>query len=340
LRTLFLIGAGCSRNYPEADHGIVGLESPLNRDFFDKAKLVIDHDRLDATRLRSLFRDLHQLYGLHLRNPDLGASSLDNLEAVMTHLNMKRQLFDSRRYHPEPTSEEVLKELIAYVIIRAQSGPVSTTHRALARKFAPGDTIVDFNYDLLLENAMAAEGRFDEAGYCLPFYQVVTPDGVRAMEHDQAKMQVLKLHGSLNWGRCIECTSLILITNPLRLLRLFPSREPSLECPRCNRKGSLELMIVPPLQTKEYADNPFRFLWLYSERKTIGTDRIVSIGYSFSDNDRAAEALLRTSVGSQTRISLDVVTTPDSRTQLERRYHKVFPNAEISWFDSLVDYVR
>lgn len=340
MRTLFLIGAGCSKNYSEATHGIDGLESPLNRDFFEKAKLVIGHDRLDARKLRPLFQDLHQLYGLQTRDPDLDASSLDNLEAVMTHLNIKRQLFDSRRYNPEAIPEEVLKELIAYVIIRAQSGPVSSVHRALATKFGPSDTIVDFNYDLLLENAMETEERFDEGGYCLPFYQVVTPAGVRAMEHDQAKMEVLKVHGSLNWARCIECSSLILVTNPLWLLRLFPSGNPSLECPRCNRRSSLELMIVPPLQTKEYADNPFRFLWLYSARRIKGITKIVSIGYSFSDNDRAAEALLRASVGSQARISLEVVNSPTSRTQLEGRYQKVFPNAEIKWFDSLADYVR
>lgn len=304
------------------------------------AKLVIENDRLGEGVLRPLFQDLHHLYGLQRRGPDLAASSLDNLEEVMTHLNMKRQLFDSRRFNPEAISEEVLKQLIAYVITRSQNGPISSIHRQLVAKFAADDVIVTFNYDLLLEKAMEAERRFDEGGYCLPFYQVLTSTGFRDMQHDVSRLQVLKLHGSLNWARCIECSSLLLVADPSRLLRLFPGGDSRLECPRCSRKSSLELTIVPPLQSKEYADNPFRFLWLYSARKIKGISRIVSIGFSFSENDRAAETLLRGSIGSQSRIRIDLVNSPSSRTVLEARYRRVFPNSDVRWFDSMADYVN
>lgn len=63
---LYILGAGCSRNYSQGETEINGLKSPLDDDFFKMAKKVIFNkqmDRLFWLRLENFLQDLTRLYG-------------------------------------------------------------------------------------------------------------------------------------------------------------------------------------------------------------------------------------------------------------------------------------
>jgi hypothetical protein len=138
-KTLYIFGAGSSRNYNNATHSIPGLEPPMNSDFFKMLRLVILNDVLqEKTRIVSTFlRKLGEAYSLKADNAldFLGRDVFSNLEAVMTHLYIKREIFESRipPKPNEPAMEDTLKELIVYCIQKSLQGPLSESHRKLIR---------------------------------------------------------------------------------------------------------------------------------------------------------------------------------------------------------------
>ena len=69
------------------------------------------------------------------------------------------------------------------------------THDRLVRSFLhPGDAIISFNYDLLVDASLGSSGQWNETtGY--GFYDPSTP------QREESTILLLKPHGSLNWYR-------------------------------------------------------------------------------------------------------------------------------------------
>lgn len=228
---LYLIGAGCSRNYAEGTMRIPELVSPLDKDFFVMAKKVILHREMDPTLtmiLDSLIFELSRLYGYlpretnvnyptPLNEKDLGV--LDDprlgLESVMTAISLETELFMKPPCffgHREPnvfpsTQLAPLIELIAVTISEALSGPPCSKHRKLAESLVAGDVVISYNYDMLMDNALRICGKLSDSGYLLPFQKVSSGRIWERPDEKASEITLLKLHGSLNWMRCTSCDS-------------------------------------------------------------------------------------------------------------------------------------
>ena len=77
-------------------------------------------------------------------------------------------------------------------------------HRRLANWLAPGDVVISFNYDLLIDRALRETGRWlPEDGYRLSFHKIGSRKGKdmewRDPSDSRSDVSLLKLHGSLNW---------------------------------------------------------------------------------------------------------------------------------------------
>ena len=96
---LYILGAGCSRNFAEARHGIRGLRSPTDRDFFKMARLVVEHtgmrsDPVFMDAIDLLVKTVARYYGGHNDLRVLSIREL-SLEDVMTLLDVDFRLFSS-----------------------------------------------------------------------------------------------------------------------------------------------------------------------------------------------------------------------------------------------------
>jgi DNA-directed RNA polymerase subunit RPC12/RpoP len=307
------------------------------------AKLVLLEDGLAKLgACRAMLKIVCSMYGLEYNS---GLGFLDDealdLETVMTYLNLRRQLFESR-VQEGVTAEDILKELAAYVILRALQGPECNLHRRLARRMNPNDVILSFNYDTVFDAALRREKKIDDGSYCVPFYGVMRDVGSEKITNVAGTTELIKLHGSLNWAKCVECSALNLVESPLSIIHLEKGG-PDLKCPRCGGgKSSQKVVIIPPLQSKEYSDDPFRFLWMHAAKKLQGITRIVAIGYRFSGNDRATEILLRYGIGPNTKVQVQFInkSTTEPRSDFEQRFSRIFPNAkQPEWSDSLSEYL-
>lgn len=93
--------------------------------------------------------------------------------------------------------------VFANVINEAQNGPPVTAYHELLKFCGPNDTFVTFNWDTLLDRALADTGCWSpNDGYGFTFGSIL--DGSWKSEMDSSlvhktSLKLLKLHGSTNW---------------------------------------------------------------------------------------------------------------------------------------------
>jgi hypothetical protein len=321
---LYIVGAGSSRNYSQSTHRIAGLESPLDGDFFRMARLVIENtgmknDQLFMEEVENLIKALAPKYG----NPKTDLSFFDDpqlrLEQTMTLLDNDFKLFSQgtppRFRLNESYETRILKELLTRTLDYALMGPLCNKHLALAQEMGPGDVVLSFNYDILLDNALYHEGRMTDFSYRMNFFKTNEDGNWNAPDEQESKVILFKLHGSLNWVRCGLCGVLLLYRYKKQAL----SGAIPFQCPRCSSEDLYgERMMIPPVQSKDYRDRDMAFLWLEADRIMRDFSRIICIGYSFSPLDSDMTSLLRRFRARRTTIpEVDFVSPdPEARKRL------------------------
>lgn len=171
-------------------------------------------------------------------------------------------------------------------------------------------TIVTFNQDLVIENALETMSR--TRAYAEVPWDIETCYGMRFKEFlysaqssffrsaPTASLQVLKLHGSLNWfylARSAEDAKNS-IRRPGKELYCLTNRRiyEGLTYRPGQRASHLLPLIVPPIYEKSsnYKESLGR-LWRLARSAIQSADRLIIFGYSFPENDFAARSLLRSS---------------------------------------------
>jgi len=189
MSSLFIIGAGFSKP--------AGL--PLGTELFSRV--------VDLAKKRwvydSLKRDIDKYieYVQTARVQSIGEDDI-NLEEFVTYLDIehKLELNGSDRWSDEGNVNQLLvRNLIGLAIYLAQN---SMSHddldlyREFARRLQPGDCVLTFNYDTILETV------FDELdiNYRLyPFRYKVSERGSLYVDQDDTDVILLKMHGSIDW---------------------------------------------------------------------------------------------------------------------------------------------
>lgn len=177
------------------------------------------------------------------------------------------------------------------------------SHRAIATY-----TFATLNYDTLLDHALkkvsSVVGHDDYIGFnyamgtmsrCLSFGE---PDSdYEEMElwhgyNSRSPVALLKLHGSINWGRCCRCGQMV---GPYR--RAWMSREgfrSEVKCPGC--KVELDTVIIPPSWVKDYYSHPLSNVWAEARERLIRTELVIFIGCSLAEADQKFRYLLKTAL--------------------------------------------
>jgi hypothetical protein len=346
---LYIIGAGCSRNYDQGISPVRGLKPPLNKDFFKMARKVIDHYGLfnmysPIMGLDHLIEDITELYG-YKRGQSTKVLDDDrlSLENVMNFYYLQRQILEQDvLLNSYPGDRiEALDDLLAYTIAESLSGPICSKHRFLANKMQEGDIVWNFNYDLLMDNALFAQGKLTDGGYVIRFDYTLVGNRWTRPKDVPSGVTMLKLHGSLNWLRCTSCGRFLLVRYAKSLPTLWKrirdlrawGQDPHIICPKCcsiARLSTLERIIVPPSLAKSYGDVEMRYLWRYAVLVS-GISDLVVIGFRFAEQDIAVDMLLRNIVqqgGIKKNVPIHIVNTHPDEVKL--RFKSVFPKSYIT----------
>lgn len=185
-------------------------------------------------------------------------------------------------------------------------------HAAIASGLDPSDAVISFNYDLIMDKALADTDRWNEwAGYAPMTFDKIHDVGVPHTNLPsrlpcRSNLTYLKLHGSINWFQStgLRCTlesegRSRIEQDPnhpqRRVISLFSSQAANRDR-ELSAEGLFEgqwcgQLLVPPTMHKDY--QAFRHLWGKAEEALAGAKELVIIGFSFAATDVQAEWLLR-----------------------------------------------
>jgi hypothetical protein len=218
--------------------------------------------------------------------------------------------------------------------------------------------ILTFNHDLVIENEIFKRARL-RARWCvdngygsLGVAMTKLRSGVAGADFprhsddcDHSRpINVLKLHGSLNWvvrmrGKQPSANQLTGRAAPSEVL-LSRRREIIARLRYSTpRKGPGRTswytwpVIIPPIYAKQALIQTLQPVWDEARDALRECDRLIIFGYSLPPTDIEAEKLFQRSLNVNTRISrIEIVNPgPDSPS----RYARLLPTTPLSWYPSL-----
>ena len=292
---VFVLGAGASADSgaPTSNNFMDRAESFLgdtslgghDRDAFElvfkarnKLKDVLSKATLDLDNLEVLF-NAFEMAALFNRLGDLATDDVRSLPGAMRRV-IARTIERSQIFPLESAGYRV----------RTPAAPLSYSRfAALVEQFSSNKpssvSVLTFNYDLALDLALSSDGARG-----IPFDYALE-------EASSGKLELLKLHGSLNWHRC-KCEENIGVC---QFEELFEGQlyrpigaedqcfiECSLQQPvrqHCAKQYDLEPFIIPPTWNKGHHHSQLSNVWRRAARHFSEAEYIFIVGYSYPLSD-------------------------------------------------------
>jgi hypothetical protein len=262
-----------------------------------------------------------------------------NLEHVLTLLEIDIAVSGEPKLH---MARKYILRLLRSTLMRLHKNkpPSAGEYRRLVARLSPNDTIVSFNWDVLLDEAFGRTprlqaldqelrdppfadppNRYDEFILSLTGWGERTIHGIgvpRPIDKLQDRGYYIKAHGSIDWYYC---------TNPScrSFERIFPllgsPRRPI--CSGCRERT--EVLMIPPTLNKRLRDVPLtRRLWTLAASEFERATEIVAWGYSLPPTDFFSEWLLRHVKSSRCKrlvlINPDVIGNGELNTEFVQRF--------------------
>jgi hypothetical protein len=293
--TTYVLGAGASRDagYP--------LAKTMGSELFQWMKNSSHDPDSYAARYPGTARYLEEKFG-HVDN--IENLITDILKVISEYENGTRE---QRAIRTVLANEYgVLKNAVRAWFAELQQGIATTsfTYQSFARNIvAPGDCIVTFNYDVLLDRELALADKF-EVGDGYGFSIEGLPQG--------SVTKILKLHGSTSWlallfeGMTSGFSSFqpgstlgsrpVIAKNELSFLGYSDAIDP-----RFAKGGAAMPVMIFPARSKDFyfaANTGIEYaefwdgLWHQAGLSLQSADRIVICGYSLNSVDERARKLL------------------------------------------------
>jgi hypothetical protein len=328
-KTVFILGAGTS----------VHCHVPVMKDFLDEAYRLRRHTQVDLDReaFDLVFEAITVLNAVYAKS----SLELRNVESVFAAFEMAAlfgrlgELGADRIRGLVPALKKVIIETIeatqlfrvAPQVFQESTGMVLKKHIAPSAEYeAFADLIKDlavaghdvavltFNYDVGVDFALQQQP--------LSYASALEEDP------ENVRVELLKLHGSLNWAQCPQCKKVSI--KPLRTVppvaemgeysaSLRPSRGiREIHCPGNERE---EPFIVPPTWSKSEHYSAISPVWRRAAQRLGEAENIFIIGYSLPDTDHFFRYLYALGTMGPSRVERLYVFNPDRTT--DQRYQQL-----------------
>ena len=211
---------------------------------------------------------------------------------------LRRALQSLMMYELTPTVEEIYRNALQCLAAEC----VFTTHtsteseawrpyRTWARGMREGDTIVTFNYDMVLER-LGEDDRVLKFGAASVLGPTTREQDVA--ELDEARVvKILKLHGSVSWFKMGTSTMTALLDS---------------EAAKQLGEGSVPVIVGPGPEKVRHQEGELKILWKLAEAALKAADVIVFLGYRFPPSDSQSRTSLLGAIGANTRQRLKIHT--------------------------------
>ena len=333
-KLVFVLGAGCS----------AAAGAPTMLRFLDRAEFLGRSGQLigdDPTAFELVFKAYDCLQSIYSKSSEIDLLNIESLFAAFEMADTIGELRGLTGPHKVSQLIPALTRVIVRTIERSVAIPGNGMESPIPYgqfcswiKSRPNEiSIVTFNYDLCLDWAFHLAGLRPD--YRLP------NDG----PNDRGAVDVLKLHGSLNWARCENCGIIpkrldeldrsILQPGPDGNARLTVADKIAFQtCTKCLKSFSREPVIVPPTWNKGgFSSSSMKTVWGSAARHLAEAEYIVIVGYSVPPTDHFFHYLYALGTMSPTRVKKFLVYNPDP--SIEDRYRRLLGPTTNSRFEFL-----
>jgi hypothetical protein len=191
---------------------------------------------------------------------------------------------------------------------------------------SPGDNVISFNYDLVLDKGLFESGIWKPGdGYGFP--------AVNDKYEAQSTISLLKLHGSLNWEKGLE--------GKIELNWFDDKRQPyfdgyvDMQPPPFDYEGKHLGNWVLPSYIKPLNSELFIDLWKKAHQELMKAEEVVVIGYSLPDADSTVRLLF--TLSNIKNKSLTIVDKNDQ--EVKEKFETLTGNLNAKSFNSLENYL-
>ncbi|MFZ5644279.1 MAG: hypothetical protein ACOY46_11875 [Bacillota bacterium] len=323
MSTVYILGAGASASY---DKSYSGMQCPSAKNFFTVACRVIHSDPGENfQKYCDIIKFLEEYFNLPLqRLEDAGIDMQD----VLTFLDLELEYSDSiSEIELLRKAKREFMELLTATFSRVLKGPPCPYHSALASFLHPGDTVISFNYDLLMDTALCTSALWNpRTGYG---FRAQAEENAVGIDPDRSQVLLLKPHGSFNWVTCRACA---------RVYVMSPSMfddpdnwEYSTSVEFEPESHDLERLIIPPSVKKNVHGKIMQQIWTKAHDALKKALQIVIIGYSLPAADFMAKRLLYRSLSHNINLNkLEVVDRNNDglSSPLVKKYSNMLYNSK------------
>ncbi|HLN50877.1 MAG: SIR2 family protein [Thermoplasmata archaeon] len=238
-----------------------------------------------------------------------------------------RELLDELRVHLGHIASDVRPDFRT---------PLARNLQAFLKKLVKGSrslAIVSFNYDTLVEDCL------DHAGLVYSYgsrkvLRFADKTVEKALDKYAPDAEVLKLHGSVNWGICRGCTEAPVSADLINVLGGVYGLGRNKSCQFCG-KQFLQSSIVPPVETKGAGLQSFEAFWKRAQGAASRAREVLVIGYSLPPADTQALALVKSIDGPLKRPRIRIVCGRRGAPRSYRDSLKRFDDLRCSFEDFL-----
>jgi SIR2-like protein len=306
-KAVVILGAGSSRGASCFQKTL--LPPPLDADFFS----LLEHIKHRNKYLKLLLEFVKDEFGTsHFPKMEEVFTQLEVLSNFHTNLAIHRGAritkYETQLNNFSKTIAIFFNYIFNMSTNKRDSEPIHQRcdhHNLLASNLHTNDTIIPFNYDCLIDQALkqhAGKSWNPKRSYGISLdhesshiWNPVSKKGPDA----KTPIKLLKLHGSLNWNRSKgqEEKFLTLRKNPYDHNDRAPHE------------------IVPPVWNKTISDDPvLQKLWTEARRALTTGPVLIAIGYSVPTTDLLSQALIRVAVAERStnqKLTHLIVVNPD-----------------------------
>jgi hypothetical protein len=203
-------------------------------------------------------------------------------------------------------------------------------YRTLVEALGPDDSVISFNWDLLLDQEFLPAGILSQQ--YSRFFTTVQPPEITVNFRSSGNGLYLKLHGSLNWFRCgnNRCQASVEIDFQPNVQHCLSVSEGigGLICQKCG--SDMNPIIIPPLLRKPVVEDPaIRSAWGLARAKLESASKVVVIGFSAAPTDFYSAWLLKSAVGTRTNVEVIVINPSNkdadkNHDEFTRRMNSIF----------------
>lgn len=315
---VIILGAGASKSEGAP------LQKELFKSFFDYLATNHHWNREEfAEEVKTIKEFFVEFWGIDIENRTLRNEDFPTFEECLGVLDIAASKGQSLKGYEKQRLRRTRNALIFLIakILDEKLRRRGKHHRALIERLRTQESLkqtafVSLNYDILIDNALIVQYDDYHLDYCVEFmnyeraYDFVRPDPNKAIN-------LLKVHGSLNWLYCPTCTQVD--RKPKKATDSF--YKPEL-CQKC--ATPMEPVIIPPSFFKEMS-NPFiQQILVKADRVMRTAERVFICGYSFPDADLHVKYLLKRAELYNGRTPEIWIVNPNGSDEFKDRYRRFF----------------